>query len=111
MNQAQGTEVLRQIGVNTRMAVGARFATMTADGKLQFRITISRNVKHWVEVELNPMDYYNVTLLTQKCSGAIVPIQVAKDVDCESIGEVVYRMGSPKGKGQEWFDEFGIKSV
>ena len=109
MHQEQAKEVLRQINGVTLMAVGAREKTILTDGKLSFRITISRNVRHYIVVELTAADDYTVQLKRVKRDGTLMVEMQADGIYCDEISEVVYRMGHPKFQKGEWFAAVGIK--
>lgn len=105
----QAQEIIRQIGSITLGAVGARqFSLCNVNGHdtLQFRITIHRNVVHYIQIRI-VNDLYDLRLLKSTKHG-IRPTHTADQVYCDAISEVVYRLGTPIGQGPSWFQDVGI---
>ena len=105
--------IREQITRNTLMCVGARdFTYGQPEGTLvalTFRITVSRNVRHYIRVTLDGSDTYTVNLLTINRKLELVTEMTATDVYCDQLDEVVYRMGSPKFSQRTFWSECGIE--
>jgi hypothetical protein len=89
-----------QIGVMNLLAVGAKefSAGRDEDGNLTlgFRIVISRQTYHRIEITLSPMDWYDVKLIKIQRAPSFKKT-VERELEmiyCDKIGEVVYWMGT-----------------
>ncbi len=82
--------IWRQIGIQTKMACGAR-EPMGDANSLTFRVTIKPNQRHKIVVTLDPSDTYTVKLYSVR-NGEVKVVEEADDIYCEVLSEVIYRM-------------------
>lgn len=107
------TKILReQIGFNTLAAVGAHdfIEPMPYKPALTFRVGVRPSYKYVMDIQLNGRDLYDVFLRRCRRNDVLFVAQ-AKDVFCENISEVVYRMCHPIGQKAEWFEAVGIERI
>jgi len=113
-NQEIATIIRSQIKTIVFMQVGASDFFAIESG-LQFRTRVKTNQKHWIEITLNGLDYYDIVLkrlvTSGKRKGEVVAEYKANNVDCSTLSETVYRIGSTNRPAPGFLEEYGIKAV
>ena len=101
---------LSQISLNTKMCVGFRHPAFdTTRQALTFKTTIKPGVNNHVEITLNAGDLYDVKLF-QTRAGVVKVTKEAKDIYCEDLSEVIYRICTWNFSEAE-YNAVGIHSV
>lgn len=91
---AQAKVIWQQISTGTKMACGAREASVDVDGSkpyLRFRVTIKPNQRHFIRVWLEPSDTYTVSLVSFR-NNEMKEVERADDIYCDNLSEVIYHM-------------------
>ncbi len=110
MRSFNAVTTMKQISANTKLCVGASNFTYHADeGALTFRVRVD-NQRRFIKITLNALDLYDVEQILVR-AGTMKTTFAAKDVYCENLDEVVYRLGSTRHADADWLKEVGIEKT
>ena len=90
----RGRIIWSQISLATKMAVGARDPVVDdKKGYLHFRVTKTPGDFRKIQVQLTPMDTYDVRLITiNRRTYEVVTEKEARDIYAEDLSEIIYDM-------------------
>ena len=112
MTPQQAAITIGQLTVSTRTAIGARDPMILTDGRLSMRVNVRTGQRHWLIIELTPLDEYTLELVHIRNRTTRTVQLRAEHVYCNQLAETAYRMCTPvHGQGASWYDNFGIKPV